>query len=61
MVLYCLCLVSVSVTFHLMYVHIVFSSVKVAEWPPSEKELSSRLALCSLCIMFICNFSYFWF
>ena len=26
--------------FHLMFVHIIFSSVKVAEWPPFGKELS---------------------
>ena len=29
--------VRVSVTFHLMCVHIIFSSVSVAEWPPFGK------------------------
>ena len=29
--------VRVSVTFHLMLVHIIFSSVSVAEWPPFGK------------------------
>ena len=50
-------------TFYLtcMYVQIVFSSVYVAEWTPSGKALPARLNLCSLCIMSICNFSYFLF
>ena len=43
--------VRVSVTFHLMYVHINYSSVWVAEWPPFLKELLSRLTICSLCIL----------
>ena len=46
-------------TFHLMCAHIIFSSVWVAEWPPSEKGLLTRLTICSLCILPICNFSYF--
>ena len=48
-------------TFYRMFVHII--SVWVAEWPPFGKELSTRLAICSLCILTICNFSYFpfWF
>ena len=29
--------VGVSVTFHLMCVHIIFSSFSVAEWPPFGK------------------------
>ena len=29
--------VSVTVTFHIMCVHIIFSSVSVAEWPPFGK------------------------
>ena len=29
--------VRVQVTFHLLLVHINFSSVKVAEWPPFEE------------------------
>ena len=55
--------VRVSVTFHLMFVHAIFNSIRVAEWPPFGKELLSRFAICSLCILTICNFSYFpfWF
>ena len=55
--------VGVSVTFHLIYVHSIFSSVKVAELPPFGKELLTRLTTCSLCIPTICGFSYllFWF
>ena len=45
--------------FHLMFVHITFSSVWVAEWLPCGKELPTRLTMCSLCIVTICNFSYF--
>ena len=39
------------------------SSVCVAEGQPFGKELSTRLTVCSLCILTICNFSYFsfWF
>ena len=50
-------------TFHLMCVHISFSSVWVAERPSFGKELLPRLTICSLCILTICNFSYFplWF
>ena len=40
--------VRVSVTFHFMFVHYTFSSVWVAEWP-------ARLAICSHCILSICN------
>ena len=36
--------VGVSVTFHLMFVNIIFSSVWVAEWPAFVKELLTRLA-----------------
>ena len=42
--------VRVSVTFHLMCVHINFSSGWVSEWPPFGKELLTRLTICSLCI-----------
>ena len=52
-VLYCLFLVSISITCRLMYVHIVFSSVKVVQWPPFGKELPARLTLYALCIMYI--------
>ena len=53
----------VSVTFHLMRVNIIFSSVWVAEWPSFWKELLTRLTICSLCTLTICKFSYlaFWF
>ena len=34
-------------------------SVYVAEWPPFGKELLTRLTICSLSILTICNFSYF--
>ena len=47
--------VRVSATFHLMCVHIIFSSVWVAEWPPFGKELLTRLTICSLCILTIYN------
>ena len=55
--------VSVSVTFNLMFVNIIFSSVWVTEWPPFGKELLTRLTICSLCILIICYFSCFpfWF
>ena len=57
-VLCCLFGVRVSVTFHLtsIFVHIFFSSAKVAESPPFGKELLTRLTICSLCILNICNF-----
>ena len=64
MVLCCLFLVSrVSVTFHLMCVHIVFSSVSVAEWPPFGRWLPARLAVCSLCVLAVCGVGCFpfWF
>ena len=40
-----------------------FSSVSVAECPPFGKKLLTRLTICSLCILTICNISYFpfWF
>ena len=46
-------------TCHLMSVHIIFSSVWVAEWLSFGKELLTRLIICSLCILTICNFSFF--
>ena len=54
-------LVSVLMTFHLMYeyVQIVFSSVEVAEWQPYGKELHTRLTIGSVCIKSNCNFSNF--
>ena len=38
-----------------------FSSVLVAEWSRFGNKLLSRLTICSLCILTICNFSYFSF
>ena len=46
-------------TFHFMCVHIIFSSVFVAEWSPFGKYLLTRLTICSLCILTICNISNF--
>ena len=40
-------------------VDIIFGSVGVAEWPLFGKELLTRLTICSLCMLTICNFSYF--
>ena len=55
-------------TFHLMCViyymsYIIFSTVSTAEWPSFEKELLTRLTICSLFILTNCNISYFpfWF
>ena len=31
--------------FHLMCIHIMFSSVRVAEWPPFVKELLTQLTI----------------
>ena len=45
-------------TFHLTCVH-VFGSVWVAGWPPFGKWLLARLAVCYLCVLAICNVSYF--
>ena len=39
-----------------MCVHIIVSSNWAAEWPPFGKELLTRLTICSLCILTICNF-----
>ena len=44
-------------TFHLMCVHIIFSLVWVADWPPFGKELLTRLTICSLCILIILDIS----
>ena len=40
-------------TFHLTCIHIIFSSVSVAEWPLFGKGLLTRLTICSLCIFTI--------
>ena len=42
-------LVRVSMTFHIMSVHIIFNSVWVADWLPYGKELLTRLTIRSLC------------
>ena len=49
--------------FHLKCVLIIFCSVSVAELPPFGKELLTRLTIGYLCILTICNISYFpfWF
>ena len=47
--------VRVSVMFYFMFVHYTLSSVWVGEWPPFGKKLSARLAICSYCILSICN------
>ena len=47
--------VTFSVIFHFMFVHYTFSSVWVAMWPPFGKEPPARLAICSPCILSICN------
>ena len=52
--------VRVSVTFHHIFVHIIFSSVWVAQWPPFGKELPTRLTICSLCILTICNLLFYY-
>ena len=49
-------------TFHLMFVGILFLvRFGFAERPPIRKEMPTRLTICSLCILNICNFSYFSF
>ena len=45
--------VRVSVMFHFMFVHYTISSVWVTEWP--FWEWPARLAICSHCILSICN------
>ena len=55
--------VRVSVMFYLIFVHLTFSSVLVAEWPPFGKKLRTRLAICtycflSICILFISHFGF---
>ena len=47
--------VRVPLMFHLMCVHIIFSSVLVAEWPHFGKELLPRLTICSLCTLTVFN------
>ena len=51
--------VRVSVTFHLTCVLYYFNSVSVLEWPPFGEKLLIRLTICYLCILTICNLSYY--
>ena len=46
-------------TFVLLFVHNTFSLVWVAEWPPLGKELSTRLAVCSHCLLSVFNSRFF--
>ena len=46
-------------TFHLMCVYIIFSSVLVAEWQTFGKLLPTRLTICPLSIFTICNIVFF--
>ena len=38
-------------TFHLTCIHIIFCSVRVAEWPPFGKWLLTLQTICSLCVL----------
>ena len=59
-VLCCMFLMSVSVTFHFIRICTdYFCSVPVAESPLFGKELLTQSAVCSLCKMSICTFSFF--
>ena len=44
-------------TFHLTCVHIIFSSVPVAEWPHFGKTCPLGLPYVLFCILTICNIS----
>ena len=60
LILYCLSDINesylhVPFKMHFMFVHYTFSSVLVAEWPPFGKKLPARSAICSPCILSICN------
>ena len=44
-----------SVMFHLMFVHYTFSSVGLLSGNLFGKQLPARLAICSHCILSICN------
>ena len=47
--------VRASVMFHFMFVHYTFSSVCLLSGKPFGKWLPDRLAICSHCILSICN------
>ena len=44
-----------SVMFHFMFVHILLVQFGFPEWAPFGKYLPARLAICSHCILSICN------
>ena len=48
--------VRVSVAFHVMCVHIILVRFGLLSGPLFGKELLTRLTICSLCILNICNF-----
>ena len=57
--------VRVSVTFHLICVHIIFSSVWVAKWPSAARSVDYMISFCFLVfvILVISRFSFagwFW-
>ena len=56
-------LLSIICCLHLMNmcVRIMLSTVLVAEWPPFGKELLTRLTVCFLYTLPICNVTYFQF
>ena len=47
--------VGVSVVFRFVFVHCIFGSVLVTGWPPFGGWLTKRLAICSHCVLSICN------
>ena len=47
--------VGVSVVFRFVFIRCTFGSVWVAGWPPFGRCLPARLAICSHCILSICN------
>ena len=51
--------VRVSVTFHLMFVHIILVRVVLPSGHLLGKSCSIRLTVCSLCILTICIFIFF--
>ena len=55
MVLYCLFKCHSFGEIYLMFVHIIFDSFLVAEWPPFGKEPLTQLTICSFCILTVCN------
>ena len=55
--------VRVLVTFHLVFVHIIFVRFRLLSGHLLGKSCSLGLTICSLCTLTICNFGYFsfWF